>query len=692
MSQPWLGAGQSLDALPRATQAVGTDLIPVQTNSAGLAGQKNLRSMQISNLLQVLRGLSNWQSVMSSNRIEFPTLVSAEIEIRPVSYGWDFYSFSADQVIFKLSNGLPVFPTGLVSDGYLLLRNLTANQPLALDGSKLITSAGISNQELAYIGGTTKPVQEQFEARAKTTNTVWNGRGPTGGAPLLIIDIDFGNDIDDMNNLILAWQMHRRGEIQIIGVIGALTNGWCAPGIDIINREYGHPEVALGANKGTGWNFSPTDFYGTLLATQFVSSVMHKSAIDGRTNVMDAVMQYRTLLAAAPSNSVKILVLGPSRNIYNLMNSGGDAISPLTGAQLAYSRVNEWLPVMCIFPHSSGTAEYNAAADVTGSQIWMTITNKITWSGIELGNPVSLGTGWQTNYPANTPMYRAWNASGFNYRPAWGDLALLYAARGTNWFGASNLFARVEVGTNFIAANGTNIWQGAASTSQGYLVRVAHTNDLMTMLNALLFASPVGGRWPMAWNGDVSPYNLNIANPGRMIVGPNAAGHQAAIVADYNSVHPSGALALYSGTRNIHFFFNNGGLLCNFIDSGNNGAYTLLEYASGNNVGIGIPFGSAPAYKLEVRGDIGLQTIGTGFRVAEGSNAKMGTATLSSGLATVSTTAVGANSRIFLTARATANPLNAICETNRVNGTSFQVRSASNTDGNAVSWLIFDPF
>ncbi len=68
-----------------------------------------------------------------------------------------------------------------------------------------------------------------------------------------------------------------------------------------------------------------------------------------------------------------------------------------------------------------------------------------------------------------------------------------------------------------------------------------------------------------------------------------------------------------------------------------------------------------------------------------------GTATLSSGLATVNTVLVNANSRIMLTPRATANAVNAVGVTNVVNGTSFQIRSTSNTDGNAIHWTMFEP-
>src|SRR5262249_36948762 len=58
------------------------------------------------------------------------------------------------------------------------------------------------------------------------------------------------------------------------------------------------------------------------------------------------------------------------------------------------------------------------------------------------------------------------------------------------------------------------------------------------------------------------------------------------------------------------------------------------------------------ANKLSVTtADLDIATIGRGLQVAEGANAKMGTATLAAGTVVVSTTAVTANSRIFLTAQ-----------------------------------------
>lgn len=81
-----------------------------------------------------------------------------------------------------------------------------------------------------------------------------------------------------------------------------------------------------------------------------------------------------------------------------------------------------------------------------------------------------------------------------------------------------------------------------------------------------------------------------------------------------------------------------------------------------------------------------------GLRLEEGTtSARSGTATLASGLATVNTTAVSAKSRFRLGYVAnTATAVQPVCVTNIVNGTSFQIRSLSNTDGNRVDWEIVE--
>ncbi len=82
---------------------------------------------------------------------------------------------------------------------------------------------------------------------------------------------------------------------------------------------------------------------------------------------------------------------------------------------------------------------------------------------------------------------------------------------------------------------------------------------------------------------------------------------------------------------------------------------------------------------------------GYNLKLKEGSNAKMGTATLTAGSATVSTTAVAANSRIYLTSNTDGGTPGWLRVSARTAGTSFTITSSSATDTSTVAWIIFDP-
>lgn len=87
----------------------------------------------------------------------------------------------------------------------------------------------------------------------------------------------------------------------------------------------------------------------------------------------------------------------------------------------------------------------------------------------------------------------------------------------------------------------------------------------------------------------------------------------------------------------------------------------------------------------------GIKTVGSGFRTAEGSNAKQGVATLVAGAVTVANTSVTANSRIFLTGQQDGGTPGAVRVSSRVAGTSFTITSTSGTDTSIVAYEIFEP-
>ena len=89
-------------------------------------------------------------------------------------------------------------------------------------------------------------------------------------------------------------------------------------------------------------------------------------------------------------------------------------------------------------------------------------------------------------------------------------------------------------------------------------------------------------------------------------------------------------------------------------------------------------------------GSFEVVTAGQGLQVKGGSNCKLGTSALTAGTVTVANTAVTANSRIFLTAQNNAGTPGFLSITTITAGTSFVVKSSSNTDTSTVAWFIVE--
>lgn len=90
-------------------------------------------------------------------------------------------------------------------------------------------------------------------------------------------------------------------------------------------------------------------------------------------------------------------------------------------------------------------------------------------------------------------------------------------------------------------------------------------------------------------------------------------------------------------------------------------------------------------------GSLYCQVAGGGLLIKEGTNARMGTAVLVAGTKVVSTTAVTANSRIFLMCNTPGGTPGWLQVSARVAGTSFTILSSSATDTSTVAWVILEP-
>lgn len=90
-------------------------------------------------------------------------------------------------------------------------------------------------------------------------------------------------------------------------------------------------------------------------------------------------------------------------------------------------------------------------------------------------------------------------------------------------------------------------------------------------------------------------------------------------------------------------------------------------------------------------GDLVCEVAGGGLFIKEGANARQGVATLVAGAATIATTEVTANSRIFLTSQADGGTPGFLRVSARTAGTSFVITSSDGADTSTVAWLMTEP-
>ncbi len=110
----------------------------------------------------------------------------------------------------------------------------------------------------------------------------------------------------------------------------------------------------------------------------------------------------------------------------------------------------------------------------------------------------------------------------------------------------------------------------------------------------------------------------------------------------------------------------------------------VVTIEQGGDVGIGV---TNPADKLAVSGNIALTTAGNKLKITTGSNASIGTGTLSGGTVIINTTAVTASSLIFIQYTSCSNCGSTYIGTITA-GTSFVVNSTNGSDASTFNWWI----
>ena len=308
------------------------------------------------------------------------------------------------------------------------------------------------------------------------TSSTSTSSGGSGAVPV-ILDTDFGGDVDDVGAVAVLNALHNRGEARMLAVMSVSWKQHSVAGISVINNFYGNRHVPIGRHSYSSRDTS--NGYAKFLANRYRHNITYQ-------NAPNSTSLYRRILAGQPDNSVVVITIGQLRNIQAVLRSSADGISPLNGRDLFNRKVRRLHIMGGRYPNSGSPGEANFAQSGTGTAQYVieNVRKPIIFNGFEIGNR---GAGYSTGsrldrLPLSNPV-----AGGYHYffeidppnyvnggRPynaiqdwsIWDQIAILHAIRED-----STYFGMVSRGFNDVSSRGVNVWRPSPDLSHSYLVR-----------------------------------------------------------------------------------------------------------------------------------------------------------------------------------------------------------------------------
>jgi purine nucleosidase len=249
----------------------------------------------------------------------------------------------------------------------------------------------------------------------------------------VIFDTDLGNDVDDALALGMLHALESRGQCRLLAVTLTKDHPQAGPLADAINTFYGRGEIPIGTvRKGK----TPEDSKFLPLAdARNGDKLRYPHDLQRSADAPDATLVLRQVLAAQPDQSVVIAQVGFSTNLARLLDTPGDAHSPLNGLELARKKVRLLSVMAGAFEPIDGNAhycEYNVVQDVPSARrVATSWPTPIVWSGFEIGiavpypaTSIERDYGYVTHHPL-AESYRLYSPPPHN-RPTWDLTAVLY--------------------------------------------------------------------------------------------------------------------------------------------------------------------------------------------------------------------------------------------------------------------------
>ena len=261
------------------------------------------------------------------------------------------------------------------------------------------------------------------------------------GVPLIILDTDIGSSTDDLFTLELLYDYQQQGRCKLLGVVVDREGEDCAACADVMNMYFNHGEVPIGLERDGIKNPAVwIDYKALPTYTKADGTPMFAHSIDDYSALPDGWQLYRRLLAAQPDQSVSICSIGFTTCLAQLLESAGDAYSPLSGVELVRRKVK------CLYIQGgsyglSPEPDYNFLQGIgfakTFFRLWPSNVD-IIFSPMETGNGIEYlpeqvisDVSW-TDYHPVKQVYMTCNCN--TGQKMWDPLTVINAVEGDGLF------------------------------------------------------------------------------------------------------------------------------------------------------------------------------------------------------------------------------------------------------------------
>ena len=261
------------------------------------------------------------------------------------------------------------------------------------------------------------------------------------GIPLVILDTDIGSSTDDLFALEMLYYYQQQGRCKLLGVVVDREGEDCAACADVMNTYFNNGNLPVGlVRNGIKSPKVWIDYKALPTYTKGDGTPMFARSIDDYSALPDGWQLYRRLLAAQPDHSVSICSVGFTTCLAQLLESVGDAYSPLSGVELVRRKVK------CLYIQGgsfglSAEPDYNFLQGIdfakTFFRLWPSDVDIIfdpmeTGNGIEyLPEQVISDVSW-TDYHPIKQVYMTCNCN--TGQMMWDPLTVINAVEGDDLF------------------------------------------------------------------------------------------------------------------------------------------------------------------------------------------------------------------------------------------------------------------